>query len=143
MFNWHSPSPISPESAHNGRVATWEDVARIVDELPETSETSPRTWRVRKKLIAWERPLRKADYQALGDAAPDGDILGARVADEGVKLALIADAPDVYFTTPHFDGYPAVLVRLADIGVAELTELVTEAWLAQAPKTLVKTFLSN
>jgi hypothetical protein len=124
-------------------VATWTDVARIVGELPETTEPSPRTWRVRKKLIAWERPLRKADYEALGDTAPEGDILGARVADEGVKFALIADDPDVYFTTPHFDGYPAVLVRLAEISLSELSELVTEAWLAQAPKTLVKAFLSN
>jgi hypothetical protein len=124
-------------------VASWDDVARIVGQLPETAEPTPRTWRVRKKLIAWERPLRKADYEALGDAAPDGDILGVRVPDEGVKFALIADDPDVYFTTPHFDGYPAVLVRLAEISVPELTELITEAWVAQAPKTLVKAFLRN
>jgi hypothetical protein len=124
-------------------MATWDDVARIVGELPETTEPSPRNWRVRKKLIAWERPLRKADYAALGDAAPGGDILGARVSDEGVKFALIADDPGVYFTTPHFDGYPAVLVRLAEIDVDELSELITEAWLAQAPKTLAKAFLQN
>ena len=124
-------------------MATWDDVGRIVGELPETTEASPRTWRVRKKLIAWERPLRRADYEALGDAAPDGDILGARVPDEGVKFALIADDPGVYFTTPHFDVYPAVLVRLAEIGVPELEELITEAWLAQAPKTLARAFLQN
>ena len=60
-----------------------------------------------------------------------------------MKFALIADDPGVYFTTPHFDGYPAILVRLAEIGVAELEELLTEAWFAQAPKTLAKAFLSN
>jgi hypothetical protein len=49
----------------------------------------------------------------------------------------------VYFTTPHFDGYPAVLVRLAKIGVPELEELVTEAWLAQASKTQARQFLEN
>jgi hypothetical protein len=54
------------------RVATWKDVARIVAGLPETTEASPKNWRVRKKLIAWERPLRKADHDALGAAAPDG-----------------------------------------------------------------------
>lgn len=125
------------------RVATWDDVGRIVGELPETAEASPRNWRVRKKLVAWERQLRKADYAALGSDAPEGDILGARVADEGVKFALIADEPGVYFTTPHFDGYPAVLVRLAEIGVPELEELLTEAWIAQAPKTLSREFLNR
>ena len=124
-------------------MASWEDVARIVADLPETAEPAPRNWRVRKKLIVWERPLRKADHEALGSDAPHGDILGARVADEGVKLALIADDPGVYFTTPHFDGYPMVLVRLAEIDVAELTELITDAWLAQAPKTLAKAFLAD
>ena len=124
-------------------MASWRDVARIVAELPETNEATPRNWRVRKKLIAWERPLRKADYEALGADAPDGYILGARVSDEGVKFALIADDPAVYFTTPHFDGYPAILVRLAEISVPELTELITDAWLAQAPKKLAKAFLAN
>jgi len=124
-------------------MASWQDVARIVAELPETTEPTPRNWRVRKKLIVWERPLRKADYEALGSDAPDGDILGARVSDEGVKFALIADDPGVYFTTPHFDGYPMVLVRLAEISEPDLTELITDAWLAQAPKTLVKQFLAN
>ena len=124
-------------------MATWEDVRRIVSDLPETTEASARHWRVRKKLIAWERPLRKADHAALGADTPDGDILGARVADEGVKFALIADDPGVYFTTPHFDGYPAVLVRLAEIGMPELQELLTEGWLAQAPKTLAREFLGN
>lgn len=124
-------------------MATWEDVAHLVAELPETNETAPRSWRVRKKLICWERPLRKADYAALGDAAPEGDILGARVADEGVKFALIADSPEVFFTTPHFDGYPMILVRLAEIDPDELRELVTDAWLAQAPRTLVTKFLGD
>ncbi len=49
----------------------------------------------------------------------------------------------MYFTTPHFDGYPMVLVRLAEISEPDLTELITDAWLAQAPKTLVKHFLAN
>lgn len=124
-------------------MANWADVARLVAELPETAEPSPRNWRVRTKLIVWERPLRKADIAALGDSAPTGDILGARVADEGVKFALIADEPDVYFTTPHFDGYAAVLVRLTRISEPALRELVTDAWLAQAPKKLVKAFLAD
>ena len=127
-------------------MATWDDVARIVEQLPLTAEPSPHDWRVGKKLMAWERPLREADRAALAAAGaqiPTGDILGVRVADEGVKFALIGDEPAVYFTTPHFDGYPAVLVRLAKIPVADLRELLTEAWLAQAPRQLVKEFLQD
>jgi hypothetical protein len=127
-------------------VATWEDVARIVGEFPLTAEPSPHEWRVGKKLMVWERPLRKSDVETLTKAGvqpPTGDILGVRVADEGVKLALIADEPVVYFTTPHFDGYPAVLVKLAEIAVRDLEDLITEAWLVQAPKRLVKEFLAN
>src|ERR1700745_2726319 len=99
-------------------MATWDDVASIIGELQLTDERSPPEERVGKKLIAWERPLRKSDREALaalGIEPPEGDILGVRVADEGVKFALIADEPDVYFTTSHFDGYPAVLVKLAEI----------------------------
>ncbi|MBV8182593.1 MAG: MmcQ/YjbR family DNA-binding protein [Mycobacterium sp.] len=127
-------------------MATWEDVASIVGELQLTEERSPREWRVGKKLIAWERPLRKSDREglaALGIEPPEGDILGVRVADEGVKFALIADEPDLYFTTPHFDGYPAVLVKLAEIDELGLRELIVEAWLTQAPKRLVQEFLGE
>jgi hypothetical protein len=127
-------------------VATWNDVASIVGELALTAEQSPHDWRVGKKMLAWERPLRPADLEALaqiGVQAPEGDILAVRVSDEGVKFALIADEPGIYFTTPHFDGYPAVLVKLAEIEVPGLEELITEAWLTQAPKKLVEEFLAD
>jgi hypothetical protein len=127
-------------------VATWNDVARIVDGLALTTEQSPHDWRVGKKLMAWERPLRPSDREALaraGTTPPDGDILGVRVSDEGVKFALITEEPAVYFTTPHFDGYPAVLVKLAEIAVGDLEELITEAWLTQAPRRLVQEFLDD
>ncbi|HWB37352.1 MAG TPA: MmcQ/YjbR family DNA-binding protein [Rugosimonospora sp.] len=121
-------------------MATWEDVRRIVAALPETQERAGNDgrlgWRVRDKPLAWERPLRKGDLAALGDAAPDGPILAARTPDVGAKEALVADDPAIYFTTPHFNGYPAVLVRLDVIEPAELEELIVEAWLAQAPKRL-------
>jgi hypothetical protein len=96
-------------------MASWTDVRRIALALPETSERRSRDldqWRVRDKLFVWERPLRNADLQALGDDAPTGPILGARVEHLGAKEAVLATDPDVLFTTPHFDGYPAVLVRL-------------------------------
>ena len=127
-------------------MAAWDDVARIVGELALTSEPSPHEWRVGKKLLAWERPLRPSDRQALADSgveAPEGDIIGVRVSDEGVKFALIADEPEVFFTTPHFDGYPAVLIRLDRIAARDLAEVITEAWLTQAPKKLVQEFLAG
>jgi hypothetical protein len=127
-------------------VATWDEVRRIALALPETSERSSRgipAWRVRDKLFVWERPLRRADIEALGDEAPDGSILGVHVADLGVKEALLADDPEVYFTTPHFNGYPAVLVRLDRIADDELEELIVEAWLTRAPKRLAKEYLDT
>ena len=88
----------------------------------------------------WDRPLRPADLRTLGDAVPTGPILGARVEQLVAKEALLADDPAVFFTTPHFDGYPAVCVRLERIAVDELDELVIEAWLARAPKRLAKEY---
>lgn len=125
-------------------MATWDDVRRIALELPETSERTTEgvlQWRVKEKLLTWERPLRRADYEALGDAAPDGPILGIWVPDLGVKEALLSDDPDVFFTTPHFDGYSMVLIRLEEISVPELEELIIEAWLDRAPKRAVNEYL--
>ena len=114
--------------------------------LPEASERlvrDRRQWRVRDKLFVWERPLRRTDLEALGDDAPDGPILGARVEHLGAKEALIASEPGVFFTTPHFDGYPAVLLRLDAISLEDLHEVVVEAWLARAPSRLVKAYLDG
>ena len=127
-------------------MADFDDVRRLALALPETSEKTSwgsMSWRVKDKGFVWERPISQADRKAMGEAAPDGPILGVRTADEGVKLALIADDPDVYFTIPHFNGYPAVLVRLDRIDQAELEELVTEAWLNRAPKRLAAEFLAG
>ena len=125
-------------------MATWEDVRRIALALPQASERISRDlrqWRVNDKLFVWERPLRRADFEALGDAAPGGPVLGARVEHVGAKEALLADDADVFFTTPHFDGYPAILVRLDRIGARDLEEVVVEAWLARAPKRLAQAYL--
>jgi hypothetical protein len=127
-------------------MATWEDVDRLALALPEAgggTSYGNRAWAVKGKAFAWERPLRRPDRKALGDAAPDGPILGASVEHLVAKEALLADDPDVYFTTPHFDGYPAILVRLERIGAEELEELLAEAWLARAPKRLAQAFLDG
>lgn len=127
-------------------MATWDDVARIALALPEATEgvkRDLRAWGVREKGFVWERPLRRTDLEALGDRAPGGPILGARVEHLGAKEALLATDPGVFFTTPHFDNYPAVLVRLDRITVGDLEELIVEAWLAKAPKRLAKAYLDE
>ena len=127
-------------------MATWDDVRRIALALPETSERLSRnlaSWRVRDKAFVWERPLRPADLRALGEEAPTGPILGARVEHLVAKEALLADDPGVFFTTPHFDGYPAILVRLDRIAVEDLEEVIVEAWLARAPKRLAQRYVDT
>jgi hypothetical protein len=120
---------------------TWDDVARLCAALPGTGEVASREghrqWRVADKLFVWERPLRTKDLAELGDAAPTGPVLAARVPDEGAKFALIAEEPEVYFTTAHFTGYPAVLCRLDRLGSEALEELVGEAWACRAPRRLL------
>lgn len=127
-------------------MATWDDVRRIALALPETTEGiswDHAHWRVKDKGFVWERPLRRSDLEALGDAAPDGPILGARVEHIVAKEALLADDPGVFFTTPHFDGYPAVLVRLDEISMQDLEEVIVEAWLCRAPKRLAQAYLDE
>ena len=121
-------------------MATLDTVARIVKSLPGTEETSSATglrwWTVKKKTIAWERPLRKSDLAALGDAAPKGTILGIWLPDLMVKASLLSANPDVFFTTPHFDGHPSVLIPLKRIDAKTLRSVIVEAWLGRAPKRL-------
>ncbi len=128
-------------------MATWSDVRHLALALPGTSEkvssNGQCAWLVQKKGFAWERPLRRADLAALGDTAPAGPILGLRTADLEMKEVLLASDPKVFFTTPHFDGYPAVLVRLPKIATKLLKDVIVEAWLAVAPKRAATAFLQQ
>lgn len=127
-------------------MASWEDVQRIALALPATSERDARGkrwWQVKDKGFVWERPLRQKEIDSFEGEVPDGPILAARVEHLGAKEALLAEDPSVYFTTSHFDGYAAILVRLERISGEELQEVVTEAWLARAPKRLVEAYLEE
>jgi len=128
-------------------MASWRDVSRYALALPATSEELSsqglRQWLVQAKTFAWERPLRRSDLQALGDDAPKGAILGLRTDDLEMKEMLLASDPSVYFTTPHFNGYPAVLVRLASIAPKALRDALLEAWLTRAPKRLAASYLQE
>jgi len=125
-------------------MATLDTVARIMASLPGTDETASasglRWWVVKKKTIAWERPLRKSDLAALGKSAPKGTILGVWVPDLMAKTSLLSAAPEIFFTTPHFDGYAAVLIPLKRIDTKTLREVILDAWLCRAPKKLAAEF---
>lgn len=128
-------------------MASWRDVSRYALSLPDTNEETStqglRRWSVRKKMFAWERPLRRSDFESLGKDAPKGAILGLWTVDLEMKEMLLASDSRIYFTTPHFNGYPAVLVRLAAMPAKVLREALVEAWLARAPKRLAESYLNR
>jgi hypothetical protein len=127
-------------------MATFDDVRRIALALPDVDERVSRghvQWRVNEKLFVWERPLGKKDIEWMGGRMRDAPILGARVEHVLAKDALLADDPDVFFTTPHFDGYPAILVWLDRIGEQALRETIVEAWLVRAPKKMADAYLAG
>jgi hypothetical protein len=126
-------------------MAGWDHVRRMALALPEVSEDGGErpAWRVKGKQFVWDRPLRRGDLAHLGASAPEGPVLGAYVADLGAKEALLGTEAPVLFTTPHFDGYPIVLVRLDEASEALLDELVVEAWLSRAPRRLAASYLAS
>jgi len=115
-------------------MATPADVRRIVLALPETTE-DPDGGRffVDGKQIAWPW-LERIDPKRA--RVPNPDVIAVRVASESEKEVLIDLDPDVFFTEPHYDGYPAILVRLAAIDGALLGKVLTDAWRLRAPRRL-------
>ena len=120
-------------------MADWEDVRRIASSLPAVVEGTTfgsRSWRVGGKLLVWERPLRTKDLAELGLERQVEPVLGAAVEDEATKRALIEEDGGMFFTTAHFDGYAAILVRLERIPLPRLDELIDDAWFVRAPARL-------
>ncbi|HWV49303.1 MAG TPA: hypothetical protein VN035_07595 [Microbacterium sp.] len=132
-------------------MATLAEVREIAMALPGVQEragghTGAPEWNVRRGSIAWVRGPTKTDLRTLaelGRSWPDGVVLGIRVADLQEKEALLAAEPDVLFTIPHFDGYPALLVMLDAIDRDRLEELICDAWLVRAPARERKTWLAE
>ena len=119
---------------------TLEEVKAFVERLPEVTEGARhgnRTWFVAGKAFAWERPFTKADIRRFGDETPPtGDIVAMSVADLAEKEAVLAEGTPGVFTTPHFNGYPAVLLQLQRVPKRKGRELLLDAWLACAPRKL-------
>ena len=112
----------------------WEAVREIAGALPEAEEYvtyGQPAFRVRGKLFVWMSPSR----EAVG-------ALALRV-DPDEKELILESNPDMYFETPHYRGYPAVLIRLEKIERRELAERIEDAWLSRAPKRIVDEYLAE
>ena len=110
----------------------------------EVSEDGRPSYHVHGKLFCFHRGRRPDALDESGERLDD--VLMFRVADLDVKELLLSDTRGVYFTTPHFNGYAAVLVRIPDlerIDRDELEELVVEAWLTRAQKRVAKAWLAE
>jgi hypothetical protein len=105
---------------------TWDDVRAVGLALPEVEDGT-----------SYGRPALKVRGKGLCSLRTDPDALVLPVADMGEREALLQQQPDAFFTTPHYDGYAYVLVRLEEVDPVELRELVEEAWRLRAPKRLV------
>jgi hypothetical protein len=117
-------------------VATQDDVRRLALALPATSE-GPDDFRilVEGKGIAWVWLERVEPKKAR---VPNPTVVAIRVADESEKEALIDMDPAAFFTEPHYNGFPAILVRLEAVDLGMLEKLLRDAWRIRAPKRLVR-----
>lgn len=126
-----------------------EDLDELALAMPQTtknvSDDGRPAYFVHGKLYCFHRG-RRPDAKDPETGERLADVLMFRVADVGVKELVVADDRGIFFTTPHFDGYPAVLLRipeLARIDREELRELVVEAWLTRAQKRVAKAWLDE
>lgn len=125
-----------------------KDLDQLALAMPLTTRTSTSDARpsylVSGKLYCCQRTRRRDALDEDGD--PLDDVLMFRVADLDTKEALLADSTSAFFTTPHFNGYPAVLLRIAHLGSVnrdELFEIVADAWLTRAPKRAATSWLAS
>ena len=132
-------------------MATFADVRRIALELPEVEErpdgsTGETTWRTKKGMVVWSRGPRRSDLtqlERLGRTWPEGEVGAVRVTGDDAKQDLLAMHPNALFTIPHFDGYPAVLVRLDLVDEALLRTLIVDGWTTRVSRRVAKAWLEG
>jgi hypothetical protein len=110
-------------------MASWEDVAAIGARFPGVEEGT-----------SYGTPSLKVRGKFICRLRTNPDALVMRVIDLADREALLKGEPEQFFSTPHYDGYPAVLVRLEEIGLEPLAELIEDAWRLQAPKRTVAAY---
>jgi hypothetical protein len=125
-----------------------KDLDKLALALPEATkenEDGRPVYKVHGKMFCFHRSRRPDAVDPETGERLD-DVLVFRVADLGIKELLLSDARGVYFTTPHWNGYSAVLMRIRDLGrldLDELRDLVEEAWLTRAQKRVAKAWLAE
>jgi hypothetical protein len=125
-----------------------KDLDKLALAMPEATkevEDGRPTYKVHDKMFCFHR-RRRPDAVDLETGERLDDVLVFRVADLGVKEMLVSDARGIYFTTPHWNGYSAVLMRIRDLSQldrGELRDLVEEAWLTRAQRRLAKEWLAR
>jgi hypothetical protein len=130
-------------------MATMADLDKLAMAMPQTtkevSDDGRPSYLVHGKMYCFHRG-RRPDAIDPDTGERMADVLMFRVADEGVKELFLSDGRGVFFTTPHFNGYPAILMRipgLAQLDRQELADLVAESWLTRAQKRVAKAWLAE
>ena len=121
-------------------MADQNDVRRIALSFPETSEGEDHfafsvNNRGKQKGFAWVWMERVHPKKAR---VPNPEVLAVRVRDTQEKEMLLATEPEIFFTEPHYNGFPAVLVRLSAVDASDLEHVLMNAWRCQAPPVLIK-----
>jgi hypothetical protein len=119
-------------------IMTFDDVDAFATALPGVTvgaRWGNRTWLVKDKGFAWQRPLSKADIKRLGDEqVPTGELLAVKVESLDAKDALLAMAPPGFFTIAHFQNYPAILIELRKARAKDVKAALLDAYQLQAPE---------
>lgn len=132
-------------------MATLDDIRNIVRDLPGAEEVvhghgGGAAWRTNAGMFVWERePSQRdlADLAARGEVWPDMLVVGVHTDGVEDAEALVAAFPELFFTIPHVEGHPVVLLRLFPVDRDQLAEIVIDAWVLRSPATVAQAWLAE